>query len=357
MTMRRFWLPLLLALLALHGSAAADRATPSGISAHDKGINAGELYALADDKLAARVAEYQDAGVRWVRLGFEWNVIQPSAADRFEWARYDAVVKALSGAGMRILGLIAYTPPWANGGYDSKYYPPQSSVAFARFASQVAQRYCADQVAAWEIWNEPNLGNFWRPAADARAYGALLKATSSAIRRVAPRALILSGGLAQPYESVKDQDARDFLRQLYSDGAGPYIDGVANHPYTTPYLASSLRGHNWKKMSIYSPSMRDIMLIHGDGAKPIWITEFGAPTAGMSGFDIKVDEATQALMLTDIYGLARRESWLGPVFWYNFQDFCPPQPEKSTECYYGLVRFDGSRKPAYLAYRYLSSSQ
>lgn len=327
-------------------------AAPAEIQfAKGKGLNAGELFSLEPTELAVRVQQLRQLGVKWVRLGFEWQTIQPLKADAYDWSRQDRVVTALAAADIRILGLLAYTPPWANGGQTSKYFPPVDPNAFARFAQEAALRYSSDRVPAWEIWNEPNLGNFWRPAANVGDYAQLLKLSATAIRKASPVALILSGGLGQPYASKQDQDARQFLQALYTAGAGPYFDAVSNHPYTTPHRASSLGGHNWLKMTLGMPSMRKIMADHGDDNKKIWITEFGAPTSGKADYDIKVDEATQAALLTDVYSLAAKTTWSGPVFWYDLQDFCPVSANNTTECYYGLLRYDGTPKPAFNAYR------
>jgi hypothetical protein len=290
-------------------------------------------------------------GVKWVRFDFDWKVIQPDSAENFEWEAYDNVVLEAATSGIRILGVLAYTPSWANGGKESKYYPPKDTATFARFAGRVAERYGADKVAAWEIWNEPNLGDFWQPKANPKEYAQLVRVTSTVLKQASPTSVVVSGGLAQPANSEKDIDARDFLKQLYSVGIGKYIDAVGNHPYTAPHLASSMMGHNWRKMWIGIPSMRDILIANGDASKQIWITEFGAPTFGSDKYNIKVDEATQATMVSDVYSVARKEQWVGPVFWYNYADFCPKASGNSTECHYGLVRFDGSHKPAFSAYQ------
>lgn len=337
-------LPLLLA------AGAAAGAPPAGVA---KGIDAGELDRLDAPALARRMDRLRDLGVQWLRLTFDWSHVQPDAPDRYHWDGYDRVVQASADSGIALLGIVAYTPAWANGGHASKVHPPADPAAFARFAGALAARYPAARVAAWEIWNEPNLGDFWHPAADAGAYAELLRATAAAIRAASPSAIVVSGGLAQPVASDRDIDAREFLHRLYQLGAGASFDAVGNHPYTTPHLASGLRGTNWMKMHLLYPSLRGIMEAHGDRAKPIWITEFGAPTGGRSRHDIVVDEVRQAEMLRDVVELARRQRWTGPVFWYALDDYCPPDPQRSTECYYGLLRHDGTPKPAYAAFREL----
>lgn len=327
-------------------------APPCGAqSAAEKGINAGELAMLDGHVRQQQIRQFGALGVCWVRLDFDWSAIQPDSARTYDWARYDATVSGLSAAGLRVLGLLAYTPSWANGGKASRYFPPQDSAAFARFAQQAAARYGPHQVQAWEIWNEPNLAQFWQPAADPDAYAELLKGASAAIRAAAPGALVISGGLAQPYPSERDWDARQFLARFYAAGAGPFVDGIGNHPYTTPQLPSSPLAANWRKMGDASPSMRDIMIRNGDGGKRIWITEFGAPTAGTSPYPVVVTEWRQARMVEDAYRMGRRSPWSGPVFWYNYADYCPLSATAPSECFYGLVRHDGSPKPAYAAFR------
>jgi hypothetical protein len=73
-----------------------------------------------------------------------------------------------------------------------------------------------------------------------------------------------------------------FLACLYEYAAGrPWCDAVAIHPYTQPKLPSA-------QLAIYGgwavvPNMRATMVANGDGAKPMWVTEFGAPSGGIAG--------------------------------------------------------------------------
>ncbi|MBW4062047.1 hypothetical protein HJC99_05745 [Candidatus Saccharibacteria bacterium] len=90
--------------------------------------------------------------------------------------------------------------------------------------------------------------------------------------------------------------------------------------------------------------IHNLMAKNGDGNKLIWITEFGAPTSGRGGTnDVFVSEDTQAQILSQAAALYHKQSWSGPLFWYNWQD----SNGDSSENHYGLVRVDGSHKPAY----------
>src|SRR5262249_53978903 len=86
-----------------------------------KGINTNELYGLSSTQLQARVAAYKTLGVKWARFDFDWSVIQPNGPSTYNFAPFDAVVKALAGARITILCIIDYKPSWGNGGKPSKY--------------------------------------------------------------------------------------------------------------------------------------------------------------------------------------------------------------------------------------------
>jgi hypothetical protein len=64
-----------------------------------------------------------------------------------------------------------------------------------------------------------------------------------------------------------------------------------------------------------------------------------------------ISEAQQATMVERTLAEAAAAPWAGPVFWYNYRDFCPYKPDADSECFYGLKRVDGSRKPAFETFR------
>jgi hypothetical protein len=247
-----------------------------------------------------------------------------------------------------MLGIIEYTPSWANGGKPSKFYPPLDATDYARFAGALATRYAAMGVHAWEIWNEPNVGAFWNPAPDPAAYVTLLAGAYAAIHRADSAAVVVTGGLSQPGNTATTMRSIDFLTAMYKNGARGNFHAVGNHPYDDPKLPS--QGSNWRLMYATSPSFLSVMAAHGDAGKKIWVTEIGAPSNGAASSG-PVDETRQAQILTDAYNVAHGYDWMGPVFWYNFKDFCAYDPNANTECFYGLVRYDGSNKPSAAAYQ------
>jgi hypothetical protein len=70
-----------------------------------------------------------------------------------------------------------------------------------------------------------------------------------------------------------------FLDRVYQHAAGaPWCDALAVHPYTQPSSPQN-HGPNSGGWAVV-PNLRRSMVANGDGAKPVWITEVGAPSGG-----------------------------------------------------------------------------
>jgi exo-beta-1,3-glucanase (GH17 family) len=133
---------------------------------------------------------------------------------------------------------------------------------------------------------------------------------------------------------------------MYNAGAGGYFDAISAHPYTYPVTpAQSAPTDAWGQLV----GMHNTMAAHGDGNKQIWITEFGAPTNGPNIAGDHVSEAVQAQIATEAVTLFRKWNWSGPFFWYDYQD--DGTSTADSQNFFGLVRADGSFKPAYYAYK------
>ena len=149
----------------------------------------------------------------------------------------------------------------------------------------------------------------------------------------------------------------DFLNGLYANGAQHYFDAVAFHPYSFPVPPAYPADWNaWSKIATTNPSIYSIMSSHGDGGKKIWITEYGAPTNGpgpiatasnfnLDGSPDHVDEAYQANLAINFIQAVSSSPWIGPAFWYSYID--DGTSTSTTENFYGLLRADGSQKPAF----------
>jgi len=85
----------------------------------------------------------------------------------------------------------------------------------------------------------------------------------------------------------------------------------------------------------------------GDGAKQIWATEYGAPTGG-AGWS--VSERMQAAQIAQAISLWKSYPWAGVLLIHTLRDPADIGPA-SHEHWYGLLREDGTAKPAAAAFR------
>src|SRR5687767_1100267 len=129
------------------------------------GISTGAtLLRMKDQKLDKRLTDIQRLGATWVRVDFNWPAIQPSNAKAYNWKMYDRLVRVAGARNIKILGVLGYTPKWAQEPRCAKLVitpaagqkcNPKNTTLFANFARAAALRYKGQSVRAWEIWNEP----------------------------------------------------------------------------------------------------------------------------------------------------------------------------------------------------------
>src|SRR3954453_6900063 len=108
-------------------------------------------------------AGVKDVGASWVRLPVSWSDIEAVRGKRL-WGATDRAVTNARANGLKVLGLITYTPSWAyHSGCTLHPCAPATDKydEFAAFAAAAARRYLG-RVSAWEVWNEPNERNFWK---------------------------------------------------------------------------------------------------------------------------------------------------------------------------------------------------
>lgn len=314
---------------------------------HEIGIAAGsKLVGFSDAALDMELVGIASMGIKWVRFDIEWGFVQQGSRDKYDWSKYDRIVNALVKNNLKALPILTYSPEWARvpGCRGGAKCPPAYPETFAEFAAEAVKRYKKKNVHYWQIWNEPNSYDFWATKADCKAYTELLKVTYPAMKRVDSQAFIITGGLAQVGNTDVNIAPLDFVECIYKNGGKNYFDAIGFHPYTFPQLPSDSKDNGWGRMGLGSKNVRKIMASYNDSNKKIWITEFGVPTGGP---DPKwyLSEQKQAETIADAIALYKDSPWAGPLFYYTYLDsgFEPT----SNENFFGLVRFDGSFKPAH----------
>jgi hypothetical protein len=304
----------------------------------------GNFMSLTEAEQTRDLDAMAATGAKWFRVGLQWSNIEPSPG-AYRWSGPDRLVRLAVERGLQPIVMVAYTPRWARDATcsTSQFCPPATPSTYASFVAAAAVRYAAAGVKVWEIWNEPNTADFWKPGPDATAYTALLEAAAGAIRGVDPGATIVTGGLApRAKDTASGARPSTFLRQLYAAGAGSSFDGFGMHPYAWPVAPSYPA--SWNAFFTLS-SLYRTMVANGDGAKKIWMTEFGYSTGTWSQAST---EAEQAAYLTEAYTSLSSARWAGPLLWFNYRDRGPDPADREQN--FGLVTVTGQAKPALHAF-------
>ena len=303
---------------------------------------------MADLSLAYLV---NDLGFAWAKGYVNWATVQPEQGE-LRWVDPDNIVNAFGDQELKILMRIHGTPEWARPTDTHFSHPPTNVADFAAFMTAVVTRY-KGKVAAYEIWNEPNLTYEWgylEP--DPAGYTELLKAAYKAVKAVDPDALVISGGVASTGNgSETAMGDLEFLQGMYQAGAKGYFDALGSHPYA--YGLSPEASHPDGLSLDRVVAQHDLMLANGDNLTPIWITELGWVLR--SSWDlgehqmIGVTEAQQAEYLAASYSKVQQDwPFVQALFLFNL-DFSTvawyPAPEPMR--WYAILNPDRTPRPAY----------
>lgn len=280
----------------------------------------------------------KEADVAWVRMDFSWEEIETQPGS-FNFDKYDNIVNLLDKNNINILGLLDYSASWASS--DGKWNsPPKENKLFVNYALKTIQRY-KDKVKYWEIWNEPDSYIYWNKQDGLISYCALLKDVYIAVKKTDPDCKILNGGLASGISSIN---------HLYDNGAKDYFDILNLHAFESPFSPDSI-----KRAAAYLSLANKIMVRNGDLDKKIWVTEIGCPGV-KSGLKVgdwwlgeNPDEEKQAQWLNRVYTDLLQDKKIEKIFWAFFRD-CKEHWKNGTD-YFGLVRWDFSKKPAFFSYQ------
>ncbi|MBI5555570.1 MAG: endo-1,4-beta-xylanase [Elusimicrobia bacterium] len=294
-------------------------------------------FAFKGENLDKAVAALKKAGIAYVRMDFSWSDIEPSQG-KWDFSRYDRLVKLLSENNIRILGIFSYCAGWAANPPDYLWCSaPVDNKFFTNYATAVIKRY-KNQVKYWEVWNEPDSRTYWRPQDMLVGYTALLKEVYQAAKAEDPSCKILIGGLAEGYK----------IEWLYKNGGKDYFDIVNFH-----ILISPLRPAPFKAAQSAIVQVKKIMSRFGDSKKRIWITELGCP--GVSK-DLSVpqwwngpnpDEQHQSDWVKVIFTELTKEEQVDKIFWAFFRD--TKAYFGNGVDYFGLIGWDFTEKPGYKA--------
>jgi hypothetical protein len=99
-------------------------------------------------------------GVGWIKQQIDWNSIE-YARGLYRWGELDHLVAEAQKYGLKILFSVARGPGFSRPEPVEEDGPPSDFAILRDFMHALSTRY-QGRVAAYELWNEPNLQREWR---------------------------------------------------------------------------------------------------------------------------------------------------------------------------------------------------
>ncbi len=337
------------------------------------GINA-HLYYQNREQVTDWV---KDLGARWVRQQVTWADIENSNGE-YIFNELDQIVDALYTNNIHIIISPIGTPSQYKSG--SSGLPDLDKMDnFAQFMNVMAKRY-QGKVEAYEIWNEANLSRESGQGINVAGYFNMLRKAYGAVKAADPSAFVVFGALSPTETNNPDYAVPDtqYLRDIYAYNNGEiknYFDVMGMHPGGQANPPDTLFPENPSTAPAFTTSaefyfrriesLRRIMEEAGDGNKQVWLTEFGwsSDSNPQDGYEYAKlnSEQQQADYIRRAYQIAQeRYPWMSVMALWNL-NFSLPTVTRPTangrndeKLGFSILRRDGSKRPAYLAYQQLA---
>ncbi|HMP42039.1 MAG TPA: cellulase family glycosylhydrolase [Roseiflexaceae bacterium] len=331
----------------------------------------GHLY-YTDRSRVLQLA--QIAGFDWFRQQIHWRDIE-DAPGSYKWGEIDNVVASAAASGVKLLVNIVRSPDF----YGTNSGKPRDPQALGNLVAALIDRF-GDRIAAYEIWNEPNLayenGGRVRPD-DAGQYVEILAECYRRIKSLNPNLIVVaaapsSTGVNNETIALADQE---YLKLMYSYRNGmirDYFDVQAVHPgaaandpdWLYPEVPGDRPGWNDHPTHYFRhvENTRALMVEYGLGDRQIWLTEYGWATVNntpgyefgnLLSLETQADYISRAV--TRVYQQYRDQQgrpWVGAMFLWNL-NFAVlwgaqgnPEHEQAS---FSILNPDWSPRPSFIA--------
>lgn len=270
----------------------------------------------------------QKMGAKQIRDELSWHKTEKTKGV-FDFSRHDGWIESVYDKGIDVIAVLNSN----NDLYTGEKNVPQIGIknteqldGYLRYAENIAEHY--PQITKFEIWNEPDGNNFWRPTANSYDYANTLKAVYETLKKSRPDSYVMAF-------SCGCSDFA-FMNGCLENGAYAYFDSASIHPYQSNNPAESLQF----KYAVKNAS--ETMWKYG-GWKEIDITEMGfANQTGVSG----ATESWSALQQIKSFVIAK-EKGIENYTVYDFRnDGTNPDNREDN---YGNIRYDYKGKKGYAA--------
>ncbi len=319
--------------LLLAGNAAAAQFPTTVTDGIGLTFNSGPNHAADFDA-------FEPAGGKFIRQDIYWRIIEPTPG-QYNFAWYDWLGNLCASHGMHRTLTLCY----GNSNYGDVSGPPPYDPSnpepwntwvthFTNFAGAVASHY-AGQDNIYEIWNEPA----YTSIPDAGQYVALVKSAATAMKAADPTCKILAPSL----NDLGDYTIDTRLQSYIDVGLLNYVDAISVHSYTTSNPETMVEGFAAVRSKIGS-------------TMPIVVTEGGYSTGignvSVPNAQVQADYLVRMFLVNASQGVRFTTA-------FEWKDADPDPNNHDPNDYesnFGIVKSDGTPKPAYYAMQELTRS-
>ncbi|HSJ73305.1 MAG TPA: cellulase family glycosylhydrolase [Miltoncostaeaceae bacterium] len=353
---------------AIAAAAGAALALPSTGMGGVAAIQDDILTTAPSTEIPARLQLVRDTRAKVTRFDILWSFVatrQPvtpadPADPAYDWSRVDQVLIGFDQANITPIVSTYSTPAYAVAGRKTRYpsaYNPNAptATAFGAFMRAVATRYSGrypnpaggtlPRVRHYEIWNEPNLKNFFRfnNSSNIGKYKGLVKAAYTNIKAANPNAIVIAGvGGPRSSGGGGNVSAKIWMDKLVADKSVKF-DAYSQHIY--PSRGPKFTSKSYAKAF---PTWDSLQLIYDTLDKKrkgmkLYVTEAGYTTGPTPFRTVKVSPSQQRTYLRQLFNLPLVKSpRMAAVVWFNLED--------NRNWPGGLLRANGSKKPSYSSF-------
>jgi hypothetical protein len=315
------------------------------------------LYSFNTYVAPRTLTEQAEMGTTVSRLFVDWANIEPTQG-QWDWTQTDSEYQQMVAAGLQPEIVVFTAPCWARPSTSctdpSQTGPPDSQydADWAQFLKDVVARY--PEALAIEVWNEPNLNQYWLPLANAGRYEQILQEAYSAVKSVDPSMTVISAGmLLAPLVSedtllLGGEGDVEYLTTLFTLGAAKYMDGLGLHLYPSDYLGLTPETWDPNAMTTWIGNVQTVLGLEGIPNEPLYITEMGVSTATESNWPAAATPQQQATDLVDMVHIAQDTANVKLVTIHTLEDSTadPSDSDSAIDQGWGVFSSSGAPKPS-----------
>jgi hypothetical protein len=233
-----------------------------------------------------------------------WPNLEPNKG-QWQFDRLDRYLSLAQQHGTGVLLTLGGSPAWASARpqVPSNYTPgfsaePANVDDWRTYVRTVASRY-KGRIQAYEIWNEPNLREFWSGTIDQML--TLTREAAQIIHSVDPQAIVVSPSVTANY-------GIPWFTEFLKKGGGEYVDAIGYHFYVDPQTLLP------EDMVPVIQRVRQIISENHLENKPLWNTETGwFPPAKIESEELGAGFLARAFILSWAAGVGR-------FYWYAWDN-------------------------------------